>query len=184
MYVELGRYEDAMNAFKKAIEMRPGFAVSYIGLGRCYHKMRRIDEAEQMLKKGIELDPGSASSYLDLGQLYSEISSFDKEIAVYQRLLERDSSSAMAHSYLATAIVAKYQVEIGYRSMGKEPAKDNVIIDKAMALFDRSIGTKTYPLIRDIRPVLFTDVFFTELDPACGMCHGQRADLLKDAHRC
>jgi hypothetical protein len=24
--------------------------------------------------------------------------------------------------------------------MGKEPAKDNVVIDKAMALFDRSIG--------------------------------------------
>jgi tetratricopeptide (TPR) repeat protein len=157
MYVELGRYDDAMNAFKKAIEMRPNFAVSYLGLGRCYHKMRRIDEAEQMLKKGIELEPGSSSSYLDLGQLYSEMSLFDKEIEVYQKLLDRDPSIAVAHSYLATAIVAKYQFEIGYRSMGKEPAKDNVVIDKAMALFDRSLGTEPPPNNRSFIPVFFTD---------------------------
>lgn len=161
VYSELGRYNDAIVSFNKAIEMRPNFAVSYLGLGRCYHRLRRMDEAEAALKKGIELDPSASSSYLDLGQLYSEQALYDKEIALYERLLARDPSVAVAHSYLATAIVAKYQVEIGYRSMGKEPEKDNVVIDKAMALFDRSI----------------------ELDPTCGMCHGQRADLLKDAHR-
>jgi tetratricopeptide (TPR) repeat protein len=140
MYVELGRYDDAINAFKKAIEMRPNFAVSHLGLGRCYHKLRRHEESEQALKKGIELAPSSPSAYLDLGQLYSEQALYDKEISVYEKLLALDPSVAMAHSYLATAIVAKYQVEIGYRSMGKEPAKDNVIIDRALALFDRSIG--------------------------------------------
>jgi hypothetical protein len=72
--------------------------------------------------------------------LCNSLNMYDKEIALYERLLARDPSVAVAHSYLATAIVAKYQVEIGYRSMGKEPEKDNVVIDKAMALFDRSIG--------------------------------------------
>ena len=120
--------------------MRPNFAVSHLGLGRCYHKLRRHEESEQALKKGIELDPGSPGAYLDLGQLYSELALYDKEIAVYETLLARDPNVATALSYLATAIVAKYQVEIGYRSMGKEPAKDNVVIDKAMALYDRSIG--------------------------------------------
>jgi tetratricopeptide (TPR) repeat protein len=139
-YIELGRFDDAINAFKKAIEMRPNFAVSHLGLGRCYHKLRRHEESEQALKKGIELDPGSPGAYLDLGQLYSELALYDKEIAVYEKLLARDPSVATALSYLATAIIAKYQVEIGYRSMGKEPAKDNVVIDKAMALYDRSIG--------------------------------------------
>jgi tetratricopeptide (TPR) repeat protein len=96
--------------------------------------------ADQALKKGIELDPSNPTAYLDLGQLYSELALYDQEISVYEKLLQRDSSVAVAYSYLATAIVAKYQVEIGYRSMGKEPAKDNVIIDKAMSLFDRSLG--------------------------------------------
>ena len=72
MYSELGRYNDAIVSFNKAIEMRPNFAVSYLGLGRCYHRLRRMDEAEAALKKGIELDPSASSSYLDLGQLYSE----------------------------------------------------------------------------------------------------------------
>ena len=46
--------------------------------------------------------------YLDLGQLYNELALHDKEIAIYETLLKRDPSVAVAHSYLATAIVAKY----------------------------------------------------------------------------
>jgi tetratricopeptide (TPR) repeat protein len=140
MYSELGRYDEAIASFSKAIEMRPTFAVSYLGLGRCYHRLRRLAEAEAALQKGLELDPSASNAYLDLGQLYSEQALYDKEIAIYEQLLARDPTVAVAHSYLATAIVGKYQVEIGYRSMGKEPEKDNVVIDKAMALFDRSIG--------------------------------------------
>ncbi len=33
----------------------------------------------------------------------------------YEGLIARDPTVAVAYSYLATAIVAKYQVEIGYR---------------------------------------------------------------------
>jgi len=79
-YVDLLRFDDAIVAFNKAIGMRPTFAVSYLGLGRCYHRLRRSVEAEAALKKGIELDPHSSSAYLDLGQLYSEQALYDKEI--------------------------------------------------------------------------------------------------------
>lgn len=49
MYVELGRYDEAVHAFKQAIAMRPTFAVSHLGLGRCYHRLRRNSDAELVM---------------------------------------------------------------------------------------------------------------------------------------
>jgi hypothetical protein len=53
--------------------MRPTFAVSYLGIGRCYHRLRRLDDAEAALKKGLELDPSASSSYANTSVIRSKL---------------------------------------------------------------------------------------------------------------
>jgi hypothetical protein len=137
--------------------------------------------------------------YLDLGQLYNELALHDKEIAIYETLLARDPSVAVAHSYLATAIVAKYAAHfslsifvtlcLGTRSRSatdpwaRSPQKTTSSSTKRWRCSTvQSVHHCAYETLLP-HPHLPPPPPPAELDPTCGMCHGQRADLLKDAHR-
>jgi predicted AlkP superfamily phosphohydrolase/phosphomutase/Flp pilus assembly protein TadD len=56
-YQERGEFLKAIESYKKAIDMRPGFYSAYNNMAVCYGKLGRLEEAEQALEKTIELKP-------------------------------------------------------------------------------------------------------------------------------
>ncbi len=68
-YNELGRYYDAIKAFKKAEEnwIYDGL---YNQLGYAYQKVGQMEEAKQAFEKNIYLFPNYGDAYLNLGDIY------------------------------------------------------------------------------------------------------------------
>ncbi|MCH6581761.1 MAG: adenylate/guanylate cyclase domain-containing protein [Proteobacteria bacterium] len=53
----LGRFEEAMKAYKAAIAATPGYISPYIGLTVCYAEMGREHDAQEQARKVLKLDP-------------------------------------------------------------------------------------------------------------------------------
>jgi protein O-GlcNAc transferase len=128
--------------------------------GTMLHSRGQHIEAVKALRAAVQLAPEDTQHHLDLGQVLHTAGRYDDEQEVYKKAIEVHPGLALAYSYLAASILSSYQRSIGYRSYGRVE-EDWVYIGKAEALFNKSL----------------------EVDPACGLCHGQIGDMNKDAHR-
>ncbi len=68
-YAHLGRQDEAIAAYHKAIELDPKYTAAYNNLGNVYRDLGRQDEAIVAYHKAIELDPKYASPHNNLGYL-------------------------------------------------------------------------------------------------------------------
>lgn len=55
IYVELGRFEDALPYLHKAIAIKPTHTVAYVALGKAYEQLGQIDNAVKVYNSGIEV---------------------------------------------------------------------------------------------------------------------------------
>jgi len=60
----------ALETLKKALEIRPGSALSFCLMGAAYTKVRAFDEAEKNLQKALELDGDLTAARLLLADVY------------------------------------------------------------------------------------------------------------------
>ncbi|MEO1404045.1 MAG: tetratricopeptide repeat protein, partial [Cyanobacteria bacterium J06635_1] len=62
-YNDLKRYDEAISAYEKAIELDPDDATAHYNLGNTYKALKRYDEAISAYEKAIELDPDDATAH-------------------------------------------------------------------------------------------------------------------------
>jgi len=54
-----GKYDKAIEEFKKAIALNPGKSETYYNLGLVYEAKNNLEEARKMYEKAIEIDPNN-----------------------------------------------------------------------------------------------------------------------------
>jgi len=90
----MGRFDEAIAGFKRAVELDPASPVTYTYLGGFgYHLAGRFDEAIDQIKKGLDMDPNIllgqlllASTYALKGMYGEAIAQADKMISVWPTL--------------------------------------------------------------------------------------------------
>jgi len=70
IYRITGRYEQAIQEFKTALNLDPLNADAYRELATAYDNSNQLDEAEKTYRRAIDLRPSSWLSYKDLGVFY------------------------------------------------------------------------------------------------------------------
>ncbi len=99
--VEIGKRDEAVAAYQRAIELDPKVAYSHRGLGNVYRDLGRHDEAIAAYQRAIELDPKDAAPHNGLGSVCRDLGRYDEAIAAFQRAIELDPQSASPHNNLA-----------------------------------------------------------------------------------
>jgi len=69
-YLQEGKYEEAILAFKKVIQIEPKNIEARVGLAKVYVKTGKPHEAEKILKEVISINPKEVEPYLELAKLY------------------------------------------------------------------------------------------------------------------
>jgi len=85
------RLDDAIEAYKFALEQQPKNPVIWIYLSKVYRDKSWMTEAIEASRKAIKLDPAVADYWNQLGNLYRDQRRMDDAIRSYQRAIELDS---------------------------------------------------------------------------------------------
>jgi tetratricopeptide (TPR) repeat protein len=83
----LGRYEEAMQAFKHAKELDPEVSETQVLSGKAYLEAGRCQEAIACFRDVILIDQGHARAHYNLGRAYLAVGDVDLALTE-QRLLE------------------------------------------------------------------------------------------------
>lgn len=104
-YSMMERYEEAIEACKKAIEVDPTFGNPYNDIGAYLIELERWEEAISWLEKATEAPRYEAPQFphMNLGRVYERLGDFERALASYERAIEIDP-------LYRTAIWAKYEL--------------------------------------------------------------------------
>ncbi|MCX5745053.1 MAG: tetratricopeptide repeat protein [Proteobacteria bacterium] len=92
----------AIDAYRRALRLRPECAEAWINLGRLFSESGDVAAAQDCFKSAIDLDPGEATAFYNLGVLAQDAGREREAIDHYHRALELDPHLAEAHYNLAT----------------------------------------------------------------------------------
>jgi tetratricopeptide (TPR) repeat protein len=100
-FIKLGRYDEALIAYDKAINLDSTWGKAYYGKALALKGSRRYSEAVQAYQIAIRRDPNFGEAYFALGILYSEIEQHDKAIVVLRQATEHLHASPTGAAYKA-----------------------------------------------------------------------------------
>ena len=90
----------AVEWFKRAIALDPGYAAAYNNLGYAYAWQGQFDLAIETLKKYVELLPKESNPHDSLAEVYQIAGRFDESIAEFKKSLAINSSFHYSHAGL------------------------------------------------------------------------------------
>jgi len=65
-----GDLDEAIAAFKQALQLDPAYADAYFALANSYNRKGKLDEAIAAIRKAIELNPQEPLFHTELSRLY------------------------------------------------------------------------------------------------------------------
>ncbi len=87
-YLYKNQFEEAEDAFKKAIELDPQAPHYHVMLGRTYALERKSEEATASINKALEIAPNDHFVYGVMGKIYKDMKQYDKAISAFRKAMD------------------------------------------------------------------------------------------------
>jgi Flp pilus assembly protein TadD/4-amino-4-deoxy-L-arabinose transferase-like glycosyltransferase len=97
------RTAQAVEAYSKAISLRPGYVEAHHNLGLLLVDEGKIEEAIGHYNTALKTDPENAGVHDDLGMALSKVGKIEEAIAHYEQAITINPKSYSAHDNLGTA---------------------------------------------------------------------------------
>ena len=101
---ESGRFDDAVAAYKQAVELNPDFSWSHHSLGDVLLKLERWEDAVAAYKQAVELNPNFSWSYHNLGDALLKLQRWEEAVAAYRCEIALNSDFAWSFYNLGDAL--------------------------------------------------------------------------------
>jgi tetratricopeptide (TPR) repeat protein len=123
-FYDANRYDEAIQAFSKAIEINPEHASAYNNRGAAWHRKGDYEKAIADFSKAIEIDPKDDRSYYDRGLAWYKKGGFDRAIADLSKAIELDPKDAGAYQIRGAAWNEKDEYDRAIIDLTKAIAMD------------------------------------------------------------
>jgi len=132
-------YDGAIEHYKKAMEINPGFSPVYNIMGYAYRQNGNYPEAEKAFKKYTELIPNDPNPYDSYAELLMKMGRFDESIDYYKKALNVDPMFVASHSGIATNYMYKGMLDEGIAELDKLYGMARNDGERRTALFVKSV---------------------------------------------
>jgi predicted CXXCH cytochrome family protein len=141
-YSAKGEIDQAVAAYKKAIELEDIFVPAYVNLADLYRAEQKDNEAEKILNRAITVAPDNADAYFALGLLLVRKQQNDRAINSFQRASELNIFNARYAYVYAVALnsAGKTDQAIEVMQEAHDRFPGNVDILSALVAFHRDAG--------------------------------------------
>ncbi len=124
-----GALDAAMEAFKKALQLKPDYAEACNNMGLVLSKQGREKQAVEAFQKALTLDPKMSEIYNNLGFLYHTTARYDRAVQMFGQAIENSADSSVAYTNLGNSFYALKQsekaVEAWRRAVELDPLNEN-----------------------------------------------------------
>ncbi len=100
-----GEFNEAIEAFKKAILIKPDYAVAYNNMGNTLNEQGKLDKAIELFNKAIYFKPDYAEAYYNLGSALQVQGKHDEAIDNYRKSITLKPNYPDAHKNLSLALL-------------------------------------------------------------------------------
>jgi protein O-GlcNAc transferase len=87
MLAREGRYEEAAQAFGRAIRLAPDFAVAYFNLGLAESRLGDLESARRTLETAVRIKPDYGAAWLQLGRTLLNLERVEESLQAFQMAL-------------------------------------------------------------------------------------------------
>ncbi len=91
---ELGKYNEALASYDKAIELNPKYADAWIGRGISLNNLEKYNEALASYDKAIKLNPKYANAWIGRGNSLNNLEKYNEALASYDKAIELNPNYA------------------------------------------------------------------------------------------
>jgi len=99
-----GTLDEAMDAYRRALELDPSLAAAHTNLGIACFDKGDLDQARTHFERALSLDPDQPEARYNLANLYEQESQLELAIAEFRRVVASRPEFADAHFNLAIAL--------------------------------------------------------------------------------
>jgi tetratricopeptide (TPR) repeat protein len=82
-----GRSDEAIQNFKRALQIDPDFVISLENLGSTYRQAKRWEDARKVLQRALQLSPEDAEANYGLGMVFAQLDDTEHAYAYLQKAL-------------------------------------------------------------------------------------------------
>ena len=122
------KLDDAVVAYRRAVEIEPGYADAHNNLGNALREAGDAAAALTSCARAIELKPGNAEAFNNLGNALKDLGELDAAIAAYGKAIAAKPALAEAHLNLGIAMQAK-----GYSDAALQCLRETVALAPQLA---------------------------------------------------
>jgi tetratricopeptide (TPR) repeat protein len=113
IYSAMSRFDDALTAYRQAVEIAPQRSESRIKLGRAYFAGDRLEEAQAEFERAARETPGNNEAHLSLAETHLARGQWERAAAAAERAIELGASDSRARYLLGTALIRMGRREEG-----------------------------------------------------------------------
>jgi tetratricopeptide (TPR) repeat protein len=101
MYVQMEKYNEAIEAFGRVIEKNPGMEYAHLQIGYSYTQLKQYSKAAEAYKKMLEIFPDKEDAWFGLGIAFLQLKKYSEAIEPLRKVIELNPSRGYAYYNLA-----------------------------------------------------------------------------------
>jgi tetratricopeptide (TPR) repeat protein len=113
IHLALSRLDDALTAYRKAVEIAPERSEARMALGRAYFAGNRLEEAQSEFERAARETPRNNETHLSLAEAHLARGQWERAAAAAARSIELGASNSRALYLLGTALIRMGRREEG-----------------------------------------------------------------------
>ena len=154
---KLGKNNDAVNDYLKALDINPKDIESYINLSGLYNEINQFEKSVSIAQKGILVDSKQYKLYNNLGDSLQSQKNYEQAISAYKKSIDLYPSSAVIYYNLGICYKETNDKDNATRSFQQAVTLDSKYLDAYYELGELYFLSEKYKEAKSVFTVLLNE---------------------------